>query len=141
MPDMDRRTLLRLGIAGGGAVALLPWGGRAMAGPAATAAGARQLADGPVPTGGKKLASMGFLFPSLAPFVPDPDPGVATGQLMALATSLLDPNVTAGPGNRDNVNSFGSPRSRTGASSSTTTTSSTSHPSPRNCSAATTRAT
>ena len=74
MADMDRRTLLRLGILGGGAVALLPWGGRAMAGPAATAAGARQLADGPVPTGGKMLANTGFHVPGPAPVRPRPGP-------------------------------------------------------------------
>ena len=102
-PPMDRRTLLRLGLVGGGAVALLPWGGRALAGPAATAAGAFSAAD-PVPTGGKLLADTAFMFPDLPPFASDPDPGMATGQLMALATSLLDPNAT----DRDQVNSFGS---------------------------------
>jgi hypothetical protein len=101
MPDLDRRTLLRLGLAGGGAVALLPWGGRALAGPAATAAIAAQ---DPVPTGGKLLADTAFMFPDLPPFASDPDPGVATGQLMALATSLLDPNAT----DRDQTGSFGS---------------------------------
>ena len=104
MADMDRRTLLRLGILGGGAVALLPWGGRAMAGPAATAAGARQLADGPVPTGGKLLANTSFMFPDLPPFAPDPDPGVATSDLLTLANSLFDPNATT----RDQTGSFGS---------------------------------
>jgi hypothetical protein len=101
--ELTRRNLLRLGIGVGGAVALLPWGGRALAGPAATAVGARQLAD-PVPTGGKMLANMGFMFPDLPAFAPDPDFSVATGQLMALASSLLDPNAT----DRDNVTAFGS---------------------------------
>ena len=102
-PPMDRRTLLRLGLVGGGAVALLPVGGRALAGPAARAAGAVS-ADDPIPTGGKLLADTGFMFGDLPPFVCDPDPGIATGQLMALATSLLDPNAT----DRDQVNSLGS---------------------------------
>jgi hypothetical protein len=111
--ELDRRQLLRLGFIGaaaGTAVALLPGGGRAIAGPLAYEAGARRLGDPPgaVPTGGKMLANMAFQFPDLAPFAPDPDAGVATGELMALATSLLDPNVTAGPGNRDQVGSFGS---------------------------------
>ena len=103
-PDLSRRHLLRLGLVSGGAVALLPWGGRAMAGPAATAAGARQLADGPVPTGGKMLANTGFMFPDLPPFTPDPDPGTATSDLLTLANSLFDPNATA----RDQAGSFGS---------------------------------
>ena len=102
-PDLSRRHLLRLGLVTGGAVALLPWGGRAMAGPAATAAGARQLADGPVPTGGKLLANTGFMFPDLDPFIPDPDPGVATSDLLTLANSLFDPNAT----DRDQAGSFG----------------------------------
>jgi hypothetical protein len=100
---MDRRTLLRLGLAGGGAVALLPWGGRAMAGPASAAAGAVQPGDG-VPAGGKLLAPMGFMFPGLEPFRPDPDDAAAVSDLMVLANSLLDPNATS----RDRTGSFGS---------------------------------
>jgi hypothetical protein len=103
-PDLSAATCSASGLVSGGAVALLPWGGRAMAGPAATAAGARQLADGPVPTGGKMLANTGFMFPDLPPFTPDPDPGTATSDLLTLANSLFDPNATA----RDQAGSFGS---------------------------------
>jgi hypothetical protein len=106
--ELDRRQLLRLGLIGGAAgtaVALMPGGGRALAGTAATAAGARRLdAPGAVPTGGKLLANTGFMFPDLAPFAPDPDPGVATSDLLTLANSLFDPNATT----RDQVGSFGS---------------------------------
>jgi hypothetical protein len=48
------------------------------------------------------------MFPGLDPLRPDPDPGVVQANLASLAGSLLDPNVTAGPGNRDNLGSLGS---------------------------------
>jgi hypothetical protein len=48
------------------------------------------------------------MFPGLDPLKPDPDPGVVLSDLGGLAASLLDPNVTAGPGNRDNLGALGS---------------------------------
>ena len=88
---MTRRNLLRLGLGTGGAVALLPWGGRALAGPAATAAGATVQ---PVGSGGEQLAYFGRMFPKLPPFRPDADENVTLANLAALADAMLEPGGT-----------------------------------------------
>ena len=85
---MTRRNLLRLGLGTGGAVALLPWGGRALAGPAATAAGATVQ---PVGSGGEQLAYFGRMFPHLPPFRPDAHQNVTLANLAALADAMLEP--------------------------------------------------
>ena len=85
---MTRRNLLRLGLGTGGAVALLPWGGRALAGPAATAAGATVQ---PVGSGGDQLAYFGRMFPHLPPFRPDAHQNVTLANLAALADAMLEP--------------------------------------------------
>ena len=84
-PDgMSRRTLLRLGLAGGG-VALLA-GSRVLAGPASAALGATD-----VPAPGQPAAMFGRMFPHLAPFAPDPDTATALADLAALADAMLEP--------------------------------------------------
>ena len=86
--NMTRRNLLRLGLGAGGAVMLLPHGGRAIAGEAARAAGAT---PGPVPGQGGKLAMFGRMFPGLQPFRPDTDPNVSIANLAALSDAMLQP--------------------------------------------------
>ncbi len=85
---MTRRNLLRLGLGAGGAVALLPLGGRALAGPAARAAGATPQ---PWPGEGGQLAYFGRMFPQLRPFRPDADENVTLGNLATLADAMLEP--------------------------------------------------
>jgi hypothetical protein len=89
---MTRRNLLRLGLGAAGAVVLLPYGGRALAGEAALAAGATPV---PVPGEGGKLASFGRMFPKLAPFRPDgttaADEVTSLANLANLANNMLEP--------------------------------------------------
>lgn len=112
-PQPSRRAFLggtAAALAGG--VVLLDGGGRAVA--QVTAPGANPNQGDPskqdlVATGDPKgNSALGLMFPALAAFTPDPDPGAAVADLNALALSLLDPNVTAGPGNRDNLGATGS---------------------------------
>jgi Animal haem peroxidase len=85
---MTRRNLLRLGLGAGGAVALLPWGGRALAGSAAMAVGATVQ---PLGSEGNQLAYFGRMFPQLRPFRPDADESVTLANLAALADAMLEP--------------------------------------------------
>jgi Animal haem peroxidase len=88
---LSRRTLMRLGLAGGG-VALLPWGGRALASETATAAGAVSSPPIPITAGrGGQLAYFGRMFPKLSPFAPDPDQATALSDLSTLADAMLEP--------------------------------------------------
>lgn len=88
--SMTRRNLLRLGLGAAGTVVLLRNGGRALAGPAAAAAGAT-----PVPGEGGQLATFGRMFPKLAPFRPDGTGPAAADtslpNLAALANAMLEP--------------------------------------------------
>jgi hypothetical protein len=115
MPEMSRRGFMTAaGLAAAG-ITLLDGGGRALAQtsrPADPPPGGFQgdpSKQDLVATGDPKgNSALGFMFPSLAAFAPDPDPAAATADLNALALSLIDPNVTAGPGNRDNLGAIGS---------------------------------
>jgi hypothetical protein len=91
-PVMTRRNLLRLGLGASGTVMLLPYGGRALASPAAVAAGATPV---PVPGENGKLAMFGRMFPKAPPFRPDgtaaADEAVTLSSLADLADSMLEP--------------------------------------------------
>ena len=87
-PEITRRSLMRLGLGAAGAVVLLQNGGRALAGPAAAAAGGTPT---PVPGQGGQLAYFTRMFPQLAPFRPDTDPDVSLANLAALADAMLQP--------------------------------------------------
>ena len=90
--EMTRRNLLRLGLGAGGSVMLLPFGGRAMAGPAAVGVGATAA---PVPGENGVLAMFGRMFPKLAPFRPDgstiADEAVTLANLATLSDAMLQP--------------------------------------------------
>lgn len=88
-PALTRRNLLRLGLGTGGAVALLPWGGRALAGPAAAVSGA--VSQPPVPGQGDRLAYFGRMFPQLDPLRPDADENTTLTNLATLADAMLQP--------------------------------------------------
>lgn len=112
-PEITRRHALTLGGLAAAGIALLDGGGRALAAPAAPGANPNQgdpsKADLVATSDPKGNSALGFMFPGLAAFSPDPDPGAAAADLNALALSLLDPNVTQpAPGNRDNVGALGS---------------------------------
>ena len=85
---MDRRGFMRLGIGAGGTVMLLAGGGRALASPAASAAGA---AHDPFPGEGARRAYFGRMFPKLPPLRPDTDPDTTVGNLGVLADAMLEP--------------------------------------------------
>jgi heme peroxidase len=84
--NQTRRNFLRLGLGAGGAVMLLPYGGRALAGEPAKKAGAVR-----VPTADQKLARFGRMFPGLAPFRPDASEAVTVANLGVLADAMLEP--------------------------------------------------
>ena len=94
----SRRGFLASALAAAGGAVVLRGGGRALADPSPLPA-TTDLGD---------LSAFGFMFPGLPPLRPDPDATVTVANLQALAASLLDPNVTAGPGNRDNLGALGS---------------------------------
>ena len=83
---MTRRNLLRLGLGAAGTVVLLRGGGRALAGPASAAVGARR-----VPGQDGTLAMFGRMFPQLPAFAPDPDTSTSLADLAQLADSMLEP--------------------------------------------------
>lgn len=85
---MTRRNLLRLGLGAGGAVMLLPYGGRALAGEAARAAGA---VPAPLPGENGKLAMFGRMFPKLSPLRPDADESTSLANLAALSAAMIEP--------------------------------------------------
>jgi hypothetical protein len=84
----SRRNFLRLGLGTGGTVMLLANGGRALASPAAVAAGASSV---PTASQSGKLAYFGRMFPTLAPFRPDADESVTVANLGVLADAMLEP--------------------------------------------------
>ena len=88
--EITRRNLLRLGLGAGGAVMLLPAGGRALASTTATAAGASS--SPPVTAGrGGQLAYFGRMFPKLKPFAPSTDLDTSLSALGSLANAMLEP--------------------------------------------------
>ena len=89
MSDITRRDLLRYGLGAAGTVALLPRGGRILAGPAARAAGASPLPEAAAAAG--QQAMFGRMFPDLQPFSPDADLPTALGDLATLADAMLEP--------------------------------------------------
>ena len=85
--ELTRRQLGRYGLGAAGSVALLKYGGRALASPASAAVGAS-----PVPAAGPgRLAYFGRMFPKLAPFSPDADLATALSDLGTLANAMLEP--------------------------------------------------
>jgi Animal haem peroxidase len=83
---MDRRMFLRLGLGAGGSVALMAAGGRAIASPAAFAAGASR-----VPTEVGPPAWFGRMFPHLKPFSPGASETTALANIGTLADAMLEP--------------------------------------------------
>jgi hypothetical protein len=114
MPDNDfhlsrRGFMTAAGLAAAG-ITLLDGGGRALAQPLPKKSNPGDPSKQDlVATGDPKgNSALGVMFPTLAAFRPDPDMAASVADLNALALSLLDPNVTAGPGNRDNTGALGS---------------------------------
>jgi hypothetical protein len=104
--DITRRAFLRrfgIGVAGAGALTILPGGGRAFASAAAAAPAAAPAAGPggngglPVTTNPNELSHFGRLFPNLAPFGAGQNPNAVVADLVTLTSSGANPAApTAG---------------------------------------------